>query len=330
MTAALLAAAASTNTSPGWLLPVGATAAFGAILVATLVFALPTGRTRLEDAGAGSRGKERMGLLRSLSDRAAKLTGETLEGSKKRRVASLLMRLESAGLPVRSGEAILALGAVAFGLLVVGVIAGGPLVGLALVGLAVVLSHFWLNRRISARRKAFGKQLPDMLRLLASNLRAGHAVNIALESVSEELRSPTKEELQRVLSENRLGREMTESMQAMADRLASDDFQWVVQAIEVNRQVGGDLAEVLDNVLETISERERLRGVVRSLSADGRLSAVILSLMPFGVVAFVLVSNPGYFDNFVASGGGRIAIAAGFGLMAIGTMWAKAITKVRF
>ena len=117
---------------------------------------------------------------------------------------------------------------------------------------------------------------------MASSLRAGHSLLRAMDAVSQEADAPTSEEFARLVNETRVGRDLAEALDEIAERTASEDFAWVAQAIAIHREVGGNLAEVLDAVGHTIRERNAIRRQVKALSAEGKLSAIVLMSLPFG------------------------------------------------
>ena len=149
-------------------------------------------------------------------------------------------------------------------------------------------------------------------------------------SVATEADSPTSEEFARIVAENRLGRDLKESLVDAAQRLKCEDFEWTSQAIEIHREVGGDLAEVLDHVAETIRERAQIKGQVRALSAEGKLSAYILLALPVGMFLFLQIASPGYigvlFTNFL---GWAMAIG-GVVSLALGAYWLSRVIKIKF
>ena len=128
----------------------------------------------------------------------------------------------------------------------------------------------------------------------------------------------------------RLGRDVADAIQSVADRVDSEDFDWVVQAIAIHRQVGGDLAQVLDNVYATIRDRNRIRRQIRALSAEGRLSAIILFVLPFGMLGVISVLNPEYLAELTNNSLGiTLLIGAGV-LLAVGGLWLKRIVRLVF
>ena len=160
-------------------------------------------------------------------------------------------------------------------------------------------------------RRAFADQLDDSLQLMAGSLRAGHSLLRAVDSVSPEADAPTSEEFARIVNETRVGRDLNDALDEVAERMGSDDFTWVAQAIAIHREVGGNLAEVLDAVGHTIRERNAIRRQVKALSAEGKLSAIVLMALPFGVIGFISMTNPGYLAKFTESLAGYAMLGRG-------------------
>src|SRR5262249_44914912 len=152
--------------------------------------------------------------------------------------------------------------------------------------------------------------------LMAGTLRTGYAILPTLDMVSREAPSPSAEEFRRVVAESRLGRDLNTSLAAMGERGGGDDFTWGAPAIEINREVGGDLAEVLDNVASTIRERARVRRQVRTVSAEGRLSAVVLVALPIVLGLVLAILNPDYVAE-LTHGAGLVMLLIGAVLLVI-------------
>lgn len=207
---------------------------------------------------------------------------------------------------------------------------GGGLLAVPVAALAPMGAVLWVRNRIDKRRKAFADQLDGTLQLMASSLRAGHSMLQALSSVAKESEEPTASELARVVNETRVGRPVVPALEEAAERMQSEDFVWAVQAIAINREVGGSLAETLDGVAGTIRERGQVRRQVAALSAEGRLSAVILMLLPFGVTGFLLMSNPGYLAPFIESPLGFGLIGVGVVLLIVGGFWLRKVVEIEF
>ena len=241
----------------------------------------------------------------------------------------LSLRLEQAAWPLRNGEFIL----MSVGLaLIVGTLVGvlaNPLGGVLLAVVAGATPWAILEIRRSRRQDAFLRNLPDTLQLMAGSLRAGYGVLQALDGVAKEATGPAADEFQRVITEARLGMPVEEALEAMAERIDSDDFRWVVLAINIQREVGGNLAELLDSVAETLREREMLRRQIKVLSAEGRLSAVILVALPFVLVLYLILVRPEYIATLVTSGlfGWTMVVGAGV-LMVIGIIWIRKMIQI--
>lgn len=232
--------------------------------------------------------------------------------------------LERANLPLRAPEAMFFTAALALVLVVLSFfLTGNILVALIVAALAAILPGAVLNFLIRKRQKAFRAQLPDMLTLLAGTLKAGYSIGQGFESVSTEVDDPMGRELRRVVTETRLGRSLEESLEAVAQRLDSEDFGWAVMAIRIQREVGGNLAELLLTVADTMTQRERLRREVSTLTAEGRISAIIIGAMPPVLAAVMFVLNPDYIKELFSPGLGYMLIGAALVMMAIGFAWMK-------
>jgi tight adherence protein B len=206
----------------------------------------------------------------------------------------------------------------------------GTLTAIIAATAVVVGLRTWISLKASSRSEAFTEQLGQTVQLLAGSLRSGHALPQAVEVVAREAQSPTSDEFRRLVAELRLGRDMAYSFQAMSDRVRSQDFEWVVRAIEIHRQVGGNLAEVLDNIQVTIRDRNYVRRQFQSLSAEGRYSAYVLIALPFVVVAALLAINPDYIDVLFQKGAGRLLLVGAAANIAVGAIWVKALLRVKF
>jgi tight adherence protein B len=130
------------------------------------------------------------------------------------------------------------------------------------------------------------------------------------------------------MAEARLGVSVVEAMQGISARMQSEDFSWAVMAIEIQREVGGNLAEVLQTVADTMRQRNRLRGEIKALTAEGRISAIILGALPFVLFAFLFATNRDYLDPLISRTVGIIAMAVGLVLMGAGWWWLKKIVDI--
>jgi tight adherence protein B len=171
-------------------------------------------------------------------------------------------------------------------------------------------------------------QLADTLAVLASSLRAGYSFLQALDTVSKEIGEPSAHEFQRVVAEIRLGRPVDDALAAMAVRINSDDMKWAVIAINVQRQVGGNLAEVLDIVANTVRERAYIRRQVRVLSAEGRVSVAILASLPVVILMYMAIVRRDYVSILFTRVPGIVMLVAGGCLLALGVWVMSRIVKI--
>ena len=300
------------------------------IFLAAAVVAWPS-RRRPEKVDAASRiGRRRrpkidreeiVGRLSSLADAGLAKAGAT---------SKLAAKLEQSGSTLRPGEFMVMVGAAAMAAMVAGTLAAGPTIGVVAAVLVALGGKVRLDMKVRKLRSDFAEQLGSTLQLMASNLRVGHGLLQSVDAVGSESEAPTAGELRRVTGEVRLGRDIGESLRAMADRMDNDDFRWVVQAIEIHREVGGDLGEVLDNVGSTIRDRNRLKGQIEALSADGRISAAVMMALPFCVGALMMFTTPEYLGELTNRTAGQILLAFGALLMLSGGAWLKSIVKLEF
>jgi tight adherence protein B len=237
--------------------------------------------------------------------------------------------LERANLPFRAGEGLFFLATITVVLSGLALATTGSVVLAALLGAVSIIAGFAAANFLAGRRlKQFEAQLPDALQLLAGTLRAGYSLPQGLDAVSNEIADPMGQELRRALTEAQLGRELEEALTGIAERLDSEDFAWAVMAIGIQREVGGNLSEVLLTVAETMIQRERLNREVSALTAEGRVSAAILSLLPPGLGAVMWVINPGYlgvlFDRTIGLVLLGVAVLSGLA----GLAWMKKVITI--
>jgi tight adherence protein B len=258
---------------------------------------------------------ERVGAL---ADRAFKGTATS---------SKLQAALASGGVKLRPGE---------FGVVSAGVGLVGALVSLLFVPLVISIAilgglplaiYFWVIRKGKKRRIALENQLPTVLQLLAGSLDSGASMLHAMEIVAQEGNAPLADEFARVVVETEVGRPMLDSLQAMADRCASQDLDWTVEAIRIQYTSGGSLSETLRTLAEFMRARVEIRAEVRALSAEARLSGKVLTGLPLLVGGFLMLFRPDYVAPLYQTGTGRMMlVAAGFGMLT-GTMWMQRIIK---
>jgi len=236
--------------------------------------------------------------------------------------------LERANLPLRAGEALFFYAALVVIATILGFALSGFFMGLvfglfaALVPLAAI--SFIANRR----RKKFLSLLPDTLQLLSGTLRAGYSLMQGVEAISQEVDEPMGQELRRVVTEARLGRPLEEALEGVAERMDSPDFSWTVMAIRIQREVGGNLSELLLTVADTMTQRERLRRDVASLTAEGRISAIVLAFLPFGLGVLMYVINPDYMSKLFTDTLGNVMLGLALVGMAVGFLWMRSIINI--
>ncbi len=201
----------------------------------------------------------------------------------------------------------------------------GVLAG-ALIGWLVM--RLSLSMRIVRRRAAFGEQLPDMLQLIASALKSGFSLPQALDAVVREDAQPAAGELSRALAEVRLGGNLEDGLETVANRMDSDDLRWTVMAIRIQQGVGGNLAEVLLTIAGTIRERAFLRRQVRALSAEGRLSAYVLVALPVLVGIWLFISSPQYMRPLYTTHRASSCSSPPSVLLVFGALWMRKMIKV--
>ena len=229
-------------------------------------------------------------------------------------------RLEQADLPLRTAEVMyIQMGASLF-LGIVGKVAlhlNGFFVLIPL-GLGVAIPGLFVKFSARRRLNAFEAQLPETLITMAASLKAGHAFNAALSSVVKEGAEPTSKELARVSQEIALGMPSEAALEAMAKRMDSTNFGFVVMAVNIQRTVGGSLAEILDMVADTVRQRQQFSRKVKALTAQGRMSAYVLVAMPFLMGLAIFALNPKYMSVLFTSSAGKVMIGISLVMMAIG------------
>ena len=230
---------------------------------------------------------------------------------------SLQARLERARLPLRSGEFVVVTASTALVLgLVLSAVTEQWLFGLVVAVATPFVAKTYLTRRINQRRKAFEAQLPEALSVIASSLSAGHTFLRSIQMLCEEAQPPMSEEFQRVVAETRLGGSVVDALDGMARRLDLKDLIWVVQAIRIQQQVGGKLADLLHTLADFIRAREDIRREVDVLTAEGRISSWVLTALPVLILLAVQVTNPEYLQPFYQ----------GWGLFVLGLTAASVFT----
>ncbi len=241
----------------------------------------------------------------------------------------LALQLDRAGMRLRPHEWLLLRAAVCVtAALLIGVSLGavaGVLLGLPVGWIVTSLYH---RNRAAKRVTAFRELLPDALQLIVGSLRSGFSLTQAVDAMARELPDPIASEFGRALGETRLGVDIEDAMDRVATRMRSKELAWAVVAIRVQREVGGNLAEVLTTTVESMREREALQREVRSLSAEGRLSAWVLLALPIGVGAFMLLVRAEYVRPLYTEPLGIVMSIVGIMLVLAGGFWLSRLIKI--
>lgn len=241
--------------------------------------------------------------------------------------ARLSRRLAGAGMTVQPAEWVLLHAGIAVGSAALG-LSVGPGLALVFLVLGAIGPVVYLHVRHARRLTAFSGQLPDTLTMISNSLAAGLSVPQAIDTVVREGQEPIAGELRRALIEQRLGVDMSDALDGIAARMGSVDFGWVVMAIRIQREVGGNLGEVLDTVAETLREREYLRRQVRTLSAEGRMSAYILGGLPVALFVYLLVANRDFVAPMYSTAAGLVMLLGATLLVSVGGFVMSRMVKV--
>lgn len=244
--------------------------------------------------------------------------------------ATLEQRLDAAAVPLRPAEWLLihAGAAIGGGLLFLLLSSGSFVVSLFGVALGLLIPWTVLASKERRRHNRFFEQLPDTLQLMASSLAAGYSLPQAMDTVAKEADSTVAAEFNRALVETRLGVPPEEALEGIANRMQSRDFLWVVMAINIQRQVGGNLAELLVTVADVLREREYLRRQVHVLSAEGRLSAWIIGSLPVGFALFLLIFRPELIAVLWTDPRGLVLLVIWAVLMLVGVIWLRRTVRI--
>jgi tight adherence protein B len=331
MTLQLVAAALEL---PSWSLYAGL-GGIGLGLLAVLTLAVPRERELTVEetvsmyttgrAGSGSRVAVQDDQLATAKSAAANLL---------RRNKSLEMRinarLEEAASPLNASEWLLLHVGITLVAGFLGTVLGGGnlVIGLLFLFMGAFLPWMYLGFKRSRRRKAFNTGLPDTLQLMSGSLMAGLSLAQAIDTIVREGSEPIASEFRRVLVETRLGVSLETALSGVGERFHSKDFEWVVMAINIQRKVGGNLAELLDTVAGTIREREYMRRQVAALAAEGKLSAFVLGGLPPLFLIYLVLTKWDYVSVLFTRPLGWLMLGGGLFILGLGAFWMSRIVKV--
>lgn len=244
-------------------------------------------------------------------------------------LGSVERSLRAADVPVRPAELILAhLVVTVLAPILVLAITKSPATALFALLVAGGMPPLILRYLGSRRRKRFGIQLPDALTTLAGSLRAGRSIGQALDGLSREMKDPMGRELRKVVAEVRLGRSLNETLADTAERVGSDDFKWAALAMQIQSEVGGNLAELLDGVSATMRDRIRMRGEVKALTSEGRASAMMLVVLVPALGGVMAAMNPSYMAPMFSTSTGRLMLGICAVMISVGYFWMSRMVKI--
>ncbi len=192
------------------------------------------------------------------------------------------------------------------------------IVALLFLPIGFIIPDLIVGSKKSKRSAKINSQLPEALNIISNGLRAGFSFTQAIGIVTKEITGPISEEFNKVLRDNILGKALEEALTNMSERIDDEDLDMVITVFIIQRQVGGNLAEVLDTISKTIRERVKLKNDVKTLTAQGRISAVIVSLLPFAIAIGLSIISPGYLDIMFTTLIGKLMIIAAITSQIIG------------
>ena len=321
---------------PEWALYAGILV-FGLGLVTAAVLLVPAKRQPMTLAervtaytgGTGAATEDDKSSSDPMFDQAKAAAAGVLERNKGLE-QKLAARLTAAGSSFKPSEwLLLHVGVVVVAGLLGVLVGGGSIVlGLLFVVIGFFLPRFFLSFQTGRRRNAFNTCLPDTLQLMSGSLSAGLSLAQSVDTVVNEGPEPVASEFKRVLVENRIGVAIEDAFDGVAERFGSKDFAWVVMAIRIQRQVGGNLAELLTTVAATMREREYLRRQVAALAAEGKLSAIILACLPPGFLIILSFTNRDYIEPLFSNGLGIMMLVGASLWLCLGVFWMSRMVKV--
>ena len=221
--------------------------------------------------------------------------------------------------------------------LTMGVVGGGatwlanrsPFSAAAAGGVLAIIPYVYVKMRLRKRIKLLTEQFPDALELLTNTLRAGQAFTTGLVTVAEEMPDPIASEFRATFEEQNYGAGLNEALIHMAERVGTMDMDFFVTAVNIQRETGGNLAEILDNLGRTIRLRFKILGHIKTLTAQGRLSGFIIGLMPLGLGLLLSILNPKYMSLMFESPMGKLLLMISGGMQLLGFLWINKIVKIK-
>lgn len=243
-----------------------------------------------------------------------------------------LRELERAGIALKLHEYLILRGACALVLAAIGFLAVGPgpgvLVALLLAAVGFMLPAFYVRLRVNREMNKVTDQLEEMLTMVSGSLRAGFGLLQAFDLAAEQLQPPLSHELRRLIRDTRMGATLEQALQAMGQRVENYDLDMVITAVLIQRSVGSNLSEVLDNVAHTIRERARIKGEINTLTSQKKLSGWIVGLLPIALVGLIAITNPDYMSPLFTTVVGRLLLAVAVVMNLIGVWLIRRIVSI--
>lgn len=244
--------------------------------------------------------------------------------------AALSRAMQAAGLRGTPSRFLGAVALAAAAVMLLCLAAGAPWLAVLSAALVLAAPLLLVEARRRSRLRAFTAQLPDALELLVRTLRAGNALTAGMRLVAEEMANPLAAEFAMVHEEVRLGRDLSESLEALRQRVDTADVRLLCTSLLIQRETGGNLVEVLGNLAALMRRRFAFAGKLSALTAEGRLSALVLSALPPAMVAILFVLNPPYARMLLQPGPLRVALVCAGALQLVGAFWIRSIVSVRY
>ena len=236
----------------------------------------------------------------------------------------ILLMLMRAGVKLRPSEYVaISTGAALILAILAGITLKNVVAELLGIMIGLIGPYLYVKNLQTRRLTTFNRQLPDALSLMGSAIRSGYSFSRAMQMVSDEMPAPISEEFKRVLNETNVGLPTDVALTRMESRIPSYDLELVVTAVIIQQQIGGNLAEIIDNIASTIRDRVRVEGELAALTAEGRISGVVLVAMPFFMALVISILNPKYLSTLIREPTGIMLVCGGLFLQVLGALVIK-------
>lgn len=256
---------------------------------------------------------------------------EVILTMKEQKQRDLEIKIIRSGLPIKPKEyQLFKWGMVVIVFLLFGVLAGNIFLGLIFGGAMLFIPPLLLNHAIEKKRLVFENQIPIALSLIRNSVEAGFSFMQAIEVVATEMDAPISEEFSRVLHEASVGKDIEVALNNMQERILSDELKLVVVAVLIQRQVGGNLGEIIESILETINDRIQIKGEIRTMTSQGRFSAIIICALPIGLGAIMYFMNPEYMSPLFTTTMGQVLLGVAAIMIGLGAFLISKIVKIDF